>query len=262
MDTQLTNHTVLVTGASGGIGSAICALLLEEGANVIAHFHTNRASAEALAAQHPNQVLVVQADLRDAKQVEAMYAAAIDRFGRIDAVVANAGVWPAEHQSIDQLPIERWRDTMESDLSSVYYTCSNFFAHLRTMPREHASVVIIGSTAALFGEEGHSDYAAAKSAITFGLTRTLKNEIVRLARHGRVNAVCPGWTATPMSDETIEDEAARRRVFATMPVAKIATPADVANIIVFLLSPHLAGKPASPESIVFGTSMFSTKKIA
>ena len=241
MDTRLANHTILVTGASGGIGRAISELLLEEGANVIAHYHSNRASAEQLAALQPKHTLAVHADLRDAKQVDSMFAAAIKRFKRIDAIVANAGIWPPEDLPIDQLPLERWKNTIESDLTSVYLSCASFFAHLRAQPREFAAIVIIGSTAAIFGEEGHSDYAAAKAAITFGLTRTLKNEIVRLAPHGRVNAVCPGWTATPMSDDSIEDAEAKQRVFATMPLAKIATPDDVASMVVFLLSPHLAG---------------------
>jgi 3-oxoacyl-[acyl-carrier protein] reductase len=141
---------------------------------------------------------------------------------------------------------------MDADLTSVYFTCSRFFAHLRAMPRDHASVVIVGSTAAIFGEEGHSDYAAAKAAITFGMTRTLKNEIVRLAKFGRVNAVCPGWTATPMSDAEIENEAQQRQVLATMPLAKIATSCDIANLIVFLCSPSLAGHVSGQVITVAG----------
>jgi len=241
MDTLLRGQTILVTGASGGIGSAICELLLEEGANVVAHAHANRLGVEALERQAPQRVLAVQADLRDAEQTEGMFSSAIERFSRIDSIVANAGVWPTEHAAIDELPLERWRDTMSSDLDSVAFTCARFFAHLRSQPRDEASVVIIGSTAAVFGEEGHSDYAAAKAAITFGLTRTLKNEIVRLAKFGRVNAVCPGWTATPMSDAQIENDAQQRKVFATMPLAKIATPRDIANLVVFLCSSNLAG---------------------
>lgn len=241
MDTRLANHTVLVTGASGGIGRAISELLVAEGANLVAHYHGNRESAEELSSQHPERVLPLRADLRVLDDVAAMFRAATNRFGRVDGVVANAGVWPADDRPIDHLPLERWRDTMASDVESVYLTCNGFFAHLREQPRHAASLVIIGSTAAIFGEEGHSDYAAAKAAITFGLTRTLKNEIVRVTPQGRVNAVCPGWTATPMSDDSIADAEARRRVYATMPLAKIATPMDIAPIVVFLLSPHLAG---------------------
>jgi len=241
MDSKLSGQTVLVTGASGGIGRATSELLLDEGAHVVVHYHANRTSADEIVRRAPDRALAVQADLRDAKQVEAMYAVAIKRFGTIDSIVANAGIWPKAYETVDQIELDRWRNTMDSDLTSVFFTCKQFFAHVRSAPREHASVVIIGSTAAIFGEEGHSDYSAAKAGITFGLTRSLKNEIIRIAKFGRVNAVCPGWTVTPMSEAEIEDEQQKRKVFATMPLAKLGTPEDCANIIVFLLSPHLAG---------------------
>ncbi len=102
-------------------------------------------------------------------------------------------------------------------------------------------MVFVASTAAVFGEENHTDYAAAKAAMAYGMTRSLKNEIVRLAPRGRVNCVCPGWVDTPMAASSMEDPTAIPRVTATMALRKIASPEDVARAIVFFTSPELAG---------------------
>ena len=113
--------------------------------------------------------------------------------------------------------------------------------HLQQVPRESASIVLVGSTAALFGEEGHADYSAAKAGLTYGLNATLKNEIVRLAPRGRVNCVCPGWTDTPMAAAYTGDLQSVKRATATMSLRRIAQPEDVAAAIVFLASDNLAG---------------------
>ncbi len=100
---------------------------------------------------------------------------------------------------------------------------------------------MIGSTAGLFGEAGHADYAAAKSAVIGGLLLSLKNEIVRIAPRGRVNAVCPGWTESPMTRSTLDDPDLVRRVTRTMPLRKVAQPEDVARQVVVLASDELSG---------------------
>ncbi len=88
---------------------------------------------------------------------------------------------------------------MDTDLTGAFLTTRGFLRHLADSPREEASIVFVASTAALFGEENHTDYSAAKAAMAYGMTRSLKNEIVRLAPRGRVNCVCPGWVMTPMA---------------------------------------------------------------
>ena len=105
----------------------------------------------------------------------------------------------------------------------------------------HGSLVMIGSTAGLFGEAGHADYAAAKSALVHGLLLSLKNEIVRVAPRGRVNVVCPGWTESPMTRSTLTDPDLVRRVTRTMPLRKVAQPEDVANQVVALASDEISG---------------------
>lgn len=241
MNSDLSGQAVLITGASGGIGQATARAFAAEGARVGVHYHRNNRAAETLAAELDGGAVPLRADLRDEEQVAAMFAHAVEAFGRLDAVVVNAGVWVERPTPLGEMSLEQWEETLATDLTSAFLTCRGFLRHLAAAPREAASIVLVGSTAALFGEEGHADYSAAKAALSYGLTRTLKNEIVRLAPRGRVNCVCPGWVATPMSDAVVEDKEAVERVTATMALRKIATAEDVARAIVFLTSDRLAG---------------------
>ena len=101
--------------------------------------------------------------------------------------------------------------------------------------------MLIGSTAGLIGEAGHADYAAAKAGVIYGLARSLKNEICRVAPRGRVNVVCPGWTFTPMTKRFATDPAKVQRVLQTIPLRKVGRAHDVAMAVVYLASSHLSG---------------------
>jgi 3-oxoacyl-[acyl-carrier protein] reductase len=111
--------------------------------------------------------------------------------------------------------------------------------------------VFVGSTAGVFGEAGHADYAAAKSAITGGLLLSLKNEIVRIAPRGRVNAVAPGWTETPMTRGLVDPDQVRA-VSRTMALRKVASPNDVAAQVVVLASDRLSGHVTGQLVVVAG----------
>lgn len=241
MDAELARTTVLITGASGGIGQATADAFAAEGANLVLHYRTQRAPAEALAARLSVPNVALPADLRDEAEVERLFAAAVERFGRLDVAVVNAGIWNDATVPLHAMTLAQWRATLDADLTSAFLTCRAFLRHLAAVPRERAALVLVGSTAALFGEAGHADYAAAKAAMAYGLTRTLKNEIVQLAPRGRVNCVCPGWTLTPMAAAALGDQAALRRVQATMALRKVAEPRDIAAAIVFLASDRLSG---------------------
>ncbi|MCP3905040.1 MAG: SDR family oxidoreductase [Planctomycetes bacterium] len=236
MDLALTDQVVLVTGASGGIGGATARVLVDEGARLVVHGHRNRPALD----ERPG-VVAVSADLRVESDVARIFDEAIGAAGRVDAVVVNAGTWFEREADVVDLTLDQWRETLETDLTSAFLTCRAFLRHLRDRPREHASIVLVASTAALFGEAGHADYAAAKAGMAYGLTRTLRNEIVRLAPRGRVNCVCPGWTRTPMTERHMADEALLAHVFATMPLRKVATAEDVARVITVLLSDRASG---------------------
>jgi len=241
MDSGLQGMSVLVTGASGGIGSAVALAFAEEGARVVLHYHRNRDAVEAIAAQIGDANVIVQADVADEQAVDRMYAETLEQVTRLDAIVVNAGIWIVDEVPLHEMTLEQWQRTMDADLTGAFLTCRGFLRHLASDRREDASIVLVASTAALFGEENHADYAAAKAGMAYGLTRSLKNEIVRIAPLGRVNCVCPGWVNTPMASAAMQDPTAIPRVTATMALRKIAEPQDVARAVLFLTSPTLAG---------------------
>tara|TARA_Y100001970_G_scaffold265732_1_gene353646 strand:- start:167 stop:640 length:474 start_codon:yes stop_codon:yes gene_type:complete len=133
---------------------------------------------------------------------------------------------------------ERWESTVMSNLSVTANTARSFLSH--ASGQGTGSLVLVGSTAGIYGEAGHSDYAAAKGAITTGLLLSLKNEVSRIGSV-RVNAVAPGWTMTPKKAESGLDEEVAERAKSTMALKKLATPEDVASAIVVLSSDEVSG---------------------
>ncbi len=241
MDTGLNGKCVLITGASGGIGLATARAFAAEGCRLVLHYHRNRRPVDDLTEQLSMDSTAISADLRDEDEAQKLFDEALGSFGRIDTLVVNAGIWPAESTPMHDMSLEQWTNTLATDLTAAFLTCRAFLRHLQADPRESACIVLVGSTAAMFGEEGHADYAAAKAGLTHGLTATLKNEIVRLAPRGRVNCVCPGWTDTPMSAGYTCDAEAVRQATSTMALRRIAAPEDIAAVIVFLASERMAG---------------------
>jgi 3-oxoacyl-[acyl-carrier protein] reductase len=241
MESGLKDKVVLITGASGGIGQATARAFAEEGAKLVLHGHSRMAELERLQRELPVESIVLQADLTQEAEVERLFREAYGHFGRVEVLVANAGIWPEEPQLLSEISLERWERTIAIDQTSVFLCAREFFRLLERTRPEVASLIIVGSTAAVFGEAGHADYAAAKAAITYGLTRSLKNEIVQIVPRGRVNAVCPGWTLTRMAQGALSDPGAVVRALQTRALKRIARPEEIARAIVFLASDRLAG---------------------
>jgi 3-oxoacyl-[acyl-carrier protein] reductase len=237
MDTGLGGKRVLVTGGSGGIGSACARAFAAEGAEVVVHYHRGRERAEAVAAEL-GRATAAGADLTDEAEVDRLFADA----GRLDVCAAVAGAWPQEEVPVWELPLDRWRATLDANLTATFLTARGF---LRQLDERPGSLVLVGSTAGVFGEAGHADYAAAKSALLVGLLLSLKNEVVRRHPGVRVNAVAPGWTESPMTRGHVSEEQVQR-ISRTMALRKVAQPEDVARQVVVLasdeLSSHVTGQ--------------------
>jgi 3-oxoacyl-[acyl-carrier protein] reductase len=257
MQPELRNRVVLITGASGGIGSAIARGFAAEGAKLILHCHRNLASVRRLQKELASvETLVLSADLTKEAAVKKMFAQAIKKFGRVDTLVANAGHWEKRDVPLPEMSLAQWRATQDGVLTSAFL-CTREFFRLVTKQKQ-GNAVLIGSTAAVFGEAGHADYAAAKAALAYGFTRTLKSELARLAPHtknycgGRINCVCPGWTVVPRNEAKLQDAQVVRKVTATMALPKIARPEDIANAVIFLSSDKLAGHITGQTLVIAG----------
>ena len=237
METGLQSKGVVVTGGAGGIGSAIVRAFAAEGSHIAIHYRSSAERAEALAQEVSGTV--VAADLTIEEEADALVPQALDALGRVDVLVANAGKWPEEDEPVWEMSYDRWRQTIASNLDSVYLSCRSFLRHVATTGT--GNIVIVSSTAGLFGEAGHADYASAKAGLIGGLLNSLKNEIVRIAPFGRVNVVCPGWTVTEMARSALEDPTLEPRVTRTMALRKLGQPEDVARVVVGLASDSISG---------------------
>lgn len=242
MDTELQGKVVLVTGAAGGIGSELVREFHKAGAAVAIHYHSNRQGATSLAQELGVGVEhLYQADLCKENEVSRLFDEIERNLGAPQVLVANAGCYVERDVPIHRMSLSQWESTLSSNLTSVFLSVREFLKVIERVGLQDPSIVFIGSTAGILGEAYHADYAASKSAVIYGLMRSLKNELPKISKMGRVNAVCPSWTLTAMAQGFAEHPEAVTRHLQTVALQKLARPGDVAKSVLFLASPRLSG---------------------
>ncbi len=245
---RLEGKVAVITGAASGIGRASARRFAAEGAHVVVADLAD-ADGEALAAEIGG--LYVHADVTDADQVQAMYAAAAERFGGVDVLFNNAGISPPDDDSILETEIDAWRRVQEVNLTSVYLCCKYGIPHL--LERGGGSVVNTASFVAVMGAAtSQISYTASKGGV-LAMSRELG---VQFARQGvRVNALCPGPVNTPLLQELFAkdpERAARRLVH--IPMGRFAEPEEIASAAAFLASDDSSFMTASSFLVDGGIS--------
>jgi len=236
VETGLNGKVVLVTGGAGGIGRAISRAFAAEGARVVIHYHSSSGEAASLAESLAG--MAIRADLRNDGEAFSMVQTIVSEWGGLDVCIANAGHYPNTSKPFWEIDAGHWASTLDSNLGVTANTARAFLGHAAEIGR--GSIVMIGSTAGIYGESGHAGYATAKGAITSGLLMTLKNDVSQIGSV-RVNAVAPGWTVTPKKIEQGVDDGLLESATATMALKKLATPEDVARVVVMLASDEVSG---------------------
>ena len=239
MNISLSDKVALITGGSRGIGAAAVRMFVEAGAKVVFNYQKAKDPAEQLVKElGADNCAAVACDLSGTQTAQQLVSAAIQRFGRLDIMVANHGVWPPEDAPVDRLRDEQWRSTVAINLDSVFSLIKHSVAQMKKQAKSGKSaghIVLVSSTAGQRGEAFHCDYAATKGAI-ISMVKGLSTE---LAMDGiYVNCVAPGWVATDMSAPSLNDAKLRAMVLAKIPLGRVATPEEIAAPILFLCSPH------------------------
>jgi len=231
---SLTGKAALITGGSRGIGAATVKLFAQAGADVVFSYHRSRDAArqvEQEARKHGTRVECFRADLSRVRNAEKLVKLAVQCLGRLDILVANAGIWNAEDVPIASLSEEQWDEMMRVNLKSVYSVTR--FATQAMIPQRSGRIIAISSTAGQRGEPFHAHYAASKGAI-ISFVKGLSTE---LARHGiLVNCVAPGWVDTDMSRPVLGTKAGRKFATGQIPLGRVARPEEIAGPILFLAS--------------------------
>ncbi len=218
---SLSGRLALVTGASRGIGRAIAAELARAGASVVVGYRSGREEAESLADEIGGRA--VQADVSSPDDAKRL----VDEAGDVDVLVNNAGL--TRDGLLARMSDEDWREVIETNLSSVFYTCR---AVTRPMMRKRRGAIVnISSIVGVHGNFGQTNYAASKAGI-IGFTKSLARELG--SRGVRANVVAPGYVETQLTD-VLPEEATRAMVEQT-PLGRIAEPHEIAGAVRFLAS--------------------------
>ncbi len=229
---DLTGKAALITGASRGIGRAIAVAMADAGAEValVARSQQGLAETARLAEELGHKALVIPADVTQQEAVEVAVAAAVERLGHVDILVNNAGgsnfLVP-----FSDLRLPGWDKIMKLNLTSAVYACHAVGNHMRG--RGSGSIINVASVAGVSSAPFLAPYGAAKA----GLISLTKSLAVEWAQAGvRVNALCPGWTATDLNRNLWEDTSASKATVAQVPMQRWGRAEEMAGPAVFLAS--------------------------
>src|SRR5260370_4418454 len=221
---------VVVTGGARGIGRAIAEELGREGARVVVNYAKSKEAAEDLVAQLQQNgspgAVAIQADVSDAAQAAKLIEETLQRFGRIDVLVNNAGI--NVDRSLKNLTPEDWDKVIKNDLSSYFYTTKAALPHFTQ--QKSGKIINISSVIGQMGNFGQANYAAAKAGIV-GFTKTAALELARF--NVTVNAMAPGFIATEMFEAIPEKP--KEAILARIPLGRAGTPQEVALAVRYLI---------------------------
>jgi 3-oxoacyl-[acyl-carrier protein] reductase len=231
---SLAGKAAVITGGSRGIGAAAVKLFAQAGADVVFSYYRNRDAAAQVvqeAGKHGTRVESFKADLGRMKDAAQLIDHAATRLGRLDILVANAGIWNVEDIPIEQLSERDWDDMIRTNLKSVYAV--THFAAAKMIAQRSGRIIAVSSTAGQRGEAFHAHYAASKG----GIISFVKGLSTELARHNvLVNCVAPGWVGTEMSRPVLETKAGAKLMNAQIPLKRVAAPEEIAGPILFMAS--------------------------
>ena len=232
---DVSGKVAIISGGSRGIGAATVRLFVNAGAKVLFNYQKASDAAEKLVRElGAENCAALQAELDDVRSAKALIESAVKRFGRVDVVVANHGIWPANDAPVNEMTEEQWRRTVAVNLDSVFGLVKFGVAQMKQQ-KSGGHIVIVSSTAGQRGEAFHCDYAATKGAV-ISMVKGLSTE---LAPDGiRVNCVAPGWVATDMAAPALAQPETRQRIFNTIPLRRVGTPEEIGASILFLCTPH------------------------
>jgi len=229
------DKVAVITGGSRGIGAACVRMFAEAGAKVAFSYQKAKEAAAKLVVEcGSDRCLAVQTELDGTGGEQKLIEAAVSRFGAVDILVVNHGVWPPHEAPIDTMSEAQWHKTIAVNLDSAYQLIKHAVGVIKRQGNG-GHIVLVSSTAGQRGEAFHADYAASKGAVI----SMVKGLAAELAPDGiYVNAVAPGWVRTDMSEPALKNEQKMAEVLNLIPLRRVAEPAEIAAPILFLCTPH------------------------
>jgi len=231
---RLDGKVALITGAGNGMGRVASVLFAQEGARIVVADWSEAGGAETVAAVEAagGEAAFVKVDVAKAEQVEAMIAVAMDRFGSLDVLYNNAGIFPADDGGVTETPEPTWDRVMEVNLKGVWLGCK--FGVPAMLASGGGSIVNVASFVALMGAAtAQIAYTASKGGV-LAMTREIA---VEYGRQGiRANSLCPGPIATPMLEELMSDPDRRARRLVHIPMGRLGQAEELAKAALFLAS--------------------------